>query len=202
VSEESLSIADYNAERELRTQYLTAVGQFLSQAATLLEGKPEALPFLLKMVQWVTASFRGSSDIESVLDEAIQLTSQPKPPPPPDPAIAIEQAKQQFEKEKGQFEAINNEKITQMELASAERIAQMGNDNKVLIEQMKDELAKVLAGTKTEQTLGSDETKVMIERMRLASEAIQAALDRASEESQTDSKLESAEEVAKKKEAE
>jgi hypothetical protein len=90
VGEETLSLADYNAERELRVQYLTAVGQFVSQAGQIIEPMPEALPYLLKMIAWVTASFRGASDIESVLDEAINAAtkkSQQPQPPPPNPAV-------------------------------------------------------------------------------------------------------------------
>jgi hypothetical protein len=87
ISEETLSIADYNAERQLRVEYLSAVGQFISQAGTILEQRPEATPFLLQMIQWVTASFRGSSDIESVLDNAIKAATAAPPKPngePPD----------------------------------------------------------------------------------------------------------------------
>lgn len=105
VGEETLSLADYNAERELRTEYLTAVGQFLSQAAQMVAGQPEALPYMLRMIAWVTAAFRGSADVESVLDEAIkQAASAPpkqedKPPPKPSPdeeaaaQIKVENAK-------------------------------------------------------------------------------------------------------------
>lgn len=83
VSEESLSMADYNAEREMRIELITAVGQFFSQSAQMVQEQPGALPYMLKIVQWVTASFRGSKDIESVLDAAIEA-AQSAPPKPPD----------------------------------------------------------------------------------------------------------------------
>lgn len=94
VGEETLSLADYNAERELRTEVLTAIGQFISQAAQMMEAYPAITPYLFKMIQWVISSFRGSSDIETVLDEAIKMAEQnpPKPqegaPAKPDPAQA------------------------------------------------------------------------------------------------------------------
>ncbi|TXH12205.1 MAG: hypothetical protein E6R03_13310 [Hyphomicrobiaceae bacterium] len=102
VGEQSLSMADYNAERELRVEFLTAIGQFLSQAAQMAQSTPGALPFLLRMVAWVAASFRGADDIETVLDEAIKLSSQaPQQPdqkqqkPPPPPPEQAEQARAQ-----------------------------------------------------------------------------------------------------------
>jgi hypothetical protein len=94
VGEETLSLADYNAERELRVEYLTAVGQFISQAGQIMEQMPQATPYLLKMIAWVTSAFRGASDIESVLDEAINVASRPQPAQP-DPKAQAEQAKGQ-----------------------------------------------------------------------------------------------------------
>jgi len=82
ITEESLSMADYTAEREMRVAYITAVGQFLSQAAQMVAGMPTAMPYLIKMIQWVTASFRGSDDIETVLDQAAQMAMQQPPQPP------------------------------------------------------------------------------------------------------------------------
>lgn len=90
ISEESLSMADYNAEREMRTELISAIGQFLSQSAVMVKDMPSALPYLLRIIQWVVASFRGSTDIESVLDEAITAATQMPPTPPetkPDPAV-------------------------------------------------------------------------------------------------------------------
>lgn len=88
VTEESLSLADYNAERELRSEYLIAVGQFLSQAGQMVEAYPQAIPYILKMIAWVTAAFRGAQDIETVLDEAITLATQMPPQPPQQPGGA------------------------------------------------------------------------------------------------------------------
>lgn len=82
VGDESLSLADYNAEREMRIEFLTAIGQFLSQAGQMAAAYPTALPYLLRMISWVAASFRGADDIESVLDEAFKM-AQAQPPQPP-----------------------------------------------------------------------------------------------------------------------
>lgn len=109
VGEQQLSLADYNAERELRTEYLVAVGQFISQAAQILEAQPAAAPYLLKMIAWVTAAFRGSSDIETVLDQAIQAASQPtQPTGEADPiaqAQGVGQAEAESEQAKNQSRA-------------------------------------------------------------------------------------------------
>lgn len=113
ISEESLSIADYNAERELRTEFLSTVGQFLSQAAMVTESMPGALPYLLRMVSWLASSFRGSSDIETVLDEAVKMaTNAPPPSGPPAPPSPEEEADAKIKienaKTKGKISIDNN----------------------------------------------------------------------------------------------
>jgi len=83
-----------------------AIGQFLSQAAPLVQNMPGSLPYLLKMVQWVAAAFRGADDIETVLDEAMQAAGQmgqqppQEPPPPPDHSVEVAQIKAQSDKYK------------------------------------------------------------------------------------------------------
>lgn len=105
IGEESLSMADYNAEREGRSEFLMAIGQFLSQAAPLVQNMPGSLPYLLKMVQWVAAAFRGADDIETVLDEAMQAASQmpmqqQQPPAPPDHSVEVARIKAESDKYK------------------------------------------------------------------------------------------------------
>lgn len=103
ISEESLSLADYTAERELRTEFLTAVGQFLSQAGQTTAAIPGSMPYLLRIVQWVAASFRGADDVETLLDEAIKNIPPPQPPaappPPPDHSVEVANIKAASEKE-------------------------------------------------------------------------------------------------------
>jgi hypothetical protein len=195
VGEETLSIADYTAEREQRTEYLTAVGQFLSQAGQITQGNSDAMPFLLKMVQWVTASFRSSSDIESVLDEAIQQASAPKPQQ--DPAAAekakeeakgqvqmqIEQgkaqinqsiaaAKQQSDDARAKYIEDNKIAMAKMQTESAERIASMNNDTKVMIAEMQAQLTQAMDAATQAGEQGKAQMDMMIERMRMVHEAM------------------------------
>jgi hypothetical protein len=189
VGEETLSIADYTAEREQRTEYLTAVGQFLSQAGQIVQGNADAMPFLLKMVQWVTASFRSSSDIETVLDEAIAQASQPKPQQDPAAAeMAKEQAKgqvtMQLEQGKAQAQAQivemqeqNKTAIVQMQTESAERIATMNNEARLMVEQLKAELTQGINDAKLSSEEGKRQMTLMLERMRIVQDALMKGRD-------------------------
>lgn len=104
INEEGLALPDYNQEKQTRIEFLTTVGQFLSQAAPITESMPGALPYLVQIVRWVAAGMRGSNEIQGVLDQAIQSLQQNPPQPkgadhpPPDPTkIQAEQIKQQAE---------------------------------------------------------------------------------------------------------
>lgn len=146
ISEESLSIADYTAEREMRTELLTSVGQFLSQSAAMIEAKPELAPALLTMIKWSVASFRGSADIETVLDTAIAkvLSTPPAPPEGAPDQTPVAMAKVQSENIKAQQKTQDTQVQAQAQLqmnadklASQERIAQGNNQTAIIVEEMK-----------------------------------------------------------------
>lgn len=104
INEEGLALPDYNQEKATRIEFLTTVGQFLSQAAPITQAMPGALPYLVQIVRWVASGLRGSNEIQGVLDQAVQAMQQNPPQPqghdhpPPDPTkIQQEQVKQQGE---------------------------------------------------------------------------------------------------------
>ena len=92
---DTLAIPDYNAERDARVEYITAVGQFISQAMPMVDAVPESGLFLVQMLQWAAAGFRAGDQIEGVLDKAAKALEKsirakqaaPPTPPPPDPAM-------------------------------------------------------------------------------------------------------------------
>lgn len=136
VGEETLSIADYNAERELRTELLTAVGQFLSQSAQLVTSMPNAMPYLLKMIAWLVSSFKGSADIESVLDEAITQATQ-NPPKPEGDGKPDKGPELQLQAQIAQMETQSTERLAMAEMQLKKQMNDDNNQTKVLIEQLK-----------------------------------------------------------------
>ena len=84
IEADSMSAVDWAEERDARTQFLQAVGQFVSMTTPLVQQKPEAAPFLMQMLQWSIAGFRVGKSIEGVIDQAIQAMNQ-QPPAGPTP---------------------------------------------------------------------------------------------------------------------
>lgn len=94
IKSENLSMSDYAQIRQERTEAIQGISTFISAAMPLVEKSPGAAPFLLEIVKWGMGGFKGASQIESVIDQAIdglkqQLAQQqaPQGPPPEDPKI-------------------------------------------------------------------------------------------------------------------
>lgn len=110
VKPESVAMVDYAQLKTERTEYINALAVFLQSSAPLVEQEPATAPMLLKLLQWGMAGFKGSQDIEGVLDQAIEAAQQslqnPGDKPPSDAAIKaqMEQQKQQAEMQKLQLE--------------------------------------------------------------------------------------------------
>ena len=101
---ESVAMVDYAQIKAERTDYINALSMFMQSSAPLMDADPAAKPFLLKMLQWGLAGFKGSQEIEGVLDKAIEAAE--KPPAEgenqPDPAQQAMQMQAQIDMQKEQ----------------------------------------------------------------------------------------------------
>jgi hypothetical protein len=102
VRPESLAMVDYQALQAERVGYLTAVSTFMQSAAPLAETLPGSLPVMLELLQWGLAGFKGSQQIEGVMDRAITAAKQPQPEKP-DPAMVKAQADMQAKQQDAQL---------------------------------------------------------------------------------------------------
>jgi hypothetical protein len=90
VSADSLAAPDWAQEKEARTEFLGAASNYIMAAGPVTKESPMVGSFLIKLLQWAAAGFKGASTIEGVLDQAAkaletQASAPPPPPPPPTP---------------------------------------------------------------------------------------------------------------------
>lgn len=141
IAEESLALPDYNSERDTRVEFLTSTGQFLSQIMPMIQEKPETAPYMMKILQWVTAGFRGAQQMEGVLNQAyqamMQAAQQPQPEKP-DPMVQLEQMKQAGETERAKFEAQWKTQLEVIEANSDQRVASIKAAADLQIAQLKE----------------------------------------------------------------
>jgi len=71
VKPETLAMVDYAQLKQDRVEYINALATFLQSAAPLIEMSGQAVPFLMQLMKWGLAGFKGSNEIEGVVDQAI-----------------------------------------------------------------------------------------------------------------------------------
>ena len=73
---ESVAMVDFQALKAERTDYMNAVSMFMQSTAPIIEADPSTKPFMLQLLQWGLAGFKGSSEIEGVIDKAISASQE------------------------------------------------------------------------------------------------------------------------------
>ncbi len=170
---ESVAMVDYAQKQQERTSYIQSLGFFLQSATPLIEKSPEAAAPLMEMLQWGMAGFKGSDEIEGVLDAAIEKMSNAKPQE--DPGAAADKAKadaeqakqqakmqemqmkQQHDQQKHQFEM--REMTTRHQFEMKEMVAEFNTKMQVIQAQMTGKVVEQAAQTHghiTEQTHSTD----------------------------------------------
>jgi hypothetical protein len=117
IEADSMAALDWAAERDAAVQFMQGLGAFISQVAPMAQAVPQAAPVLLSLLQWSVSKFRVSTQIESVLDQAIgALKQQGMPQPQPNPMQDAEVA----EKQAGAAERMAKAKNTNLEATAKE----------------------------------------------------------------------------------
>lgn len=155
---ESVAMTDFAQLQNERVAFITALSGFLQSAGPLMKEKPEAEPYLLTMLQWSMAGFKGSSDIEGVMDRAIDASIkalEQKQGKKDDPEAAAEQAKMQGEMQKIQAKA-----QADMQLRAQDLQADMQTD----MERHKQKMAEIQANMQADlagiEAKGASDIKV------------------------------------------
>jgi len=125
VRPESVAMVDYQQLKQERTDYIMAVSQYTQSMGPIIEQVPASMPYLLQLLKWGLAGFKGSQQIESIMDKAIQAaTEAANQPEQPDP----EAQKAQAEAQQSQAEFEQKMKGEQAKQQSEAVLAQMNQD--------------------------------------------------------------------------
>jgi len=98
---------DQNAEKQARSEFVTAVGTFIEQAAPVLMQAPEFIPMFGEMLLFAVRGFKAGDQLEGVIEKAMeqlaQRAQQQAANPQPDPEAIAAQAKTDQIKLQGQI---------------------------------------------------------------------------------------------------
>lgn len=146
---ETLAQADYAQLKQTRGEYITSVATYMQSAAPLAQLDKAIVPTLLELLQWGLAGFKGSNEIEGVMDKAIALFTQKAnspEPPKPDPQMEkikaeMEMAKQEhaakMQQDQQKFQLQMTEMQQEMQLKREEMQAELEQDKQKFALEMK-----------------------------------------------------------------
>jgi hypothetical protein len=144
IKPESVAMVDYQDLQESRVKFLDALSKVLRGSAPLLQLDPRAMPAIMEMLKWTLAGFRGSQEMEGVVDRAIEELKKPKPPEREDNS---EKIKAQSEREKEQhaerMENLKHQNKMNELMAKAEAdIAELRNELETQMQLIREEALK------------------------------------------------------------
>lgn len=149
---------DQATEKAERTEFVTAVSQFITSWAPILQQAPQTAPLFGAMLSFAVRGFRAGDQLEGVIDEftdMLEEVAKNPPPPQPDPAMvkaeADAKAKQmdmQIKQEQAQATMANDQAVAQRE-AQAQQ-AEMFTDQQrtqmeMALEAQRGQVEKMLA---------------------------------------------------------
>jgi hypothetical protein len=183
IEADSMAALDWAAERDAAVQFMQGLGAFISQVAPMAQQAPEAGPYLMKLLQWSVSKFRVSTEIESVLDQAIagMMQKLQTPPAPPQPTF-----EQQIEMRKIE----SNEKIAMLESQTDKEIASLKGTIEIQKIEMKaqmDQISEQFEAIKGMMQLNPDSGTKLGELLNNVSAIAQGAL---STQQQTQAQME------------
>lgn len=69
---ETVAMVDHNALKNDRSEFITSLATFMQSAAPLVQFAPQAAPTLMELLKWGLSGFKGSQEIEGVIDKAVE----------------------------------------------------------------------------------------------------------------------------------
>lgn len=125
---ESLAMADYAQLKADRMEYINGLAMFMQSAAPLVQLDKKIVPVLLKLLQWGLAAFKGSQEIEGVLDRAIDMYTEIAKAPEqekPDPKIEALKMEMQMKQQEHQAKMQSDQQKNQMAMAEMQQKFQL-----------------------------------------------------------------------------
>jgi hypothetical protein len=139
IETDSTIMADENAEKQRRTEFIGVLGQLLPQLSTMIQNEPKTAPFCGEILKFATAPFRSGRSLDGAIDELIeQMKAKGDQPPGDDPVTAkgkldmqLEQMKQKTIADKNSMDA----KLKASELLQKDQHKKWELENERLIAQ-------------------------------------------------------------------
>ena len=132
VAADSMVYLDEQEEKDNRVEFLTAAGQFWSQAVPIVQAMPEVMPLMLSLLKFGASGFKVARTIEGEIDamaqqitQKMQQAEQNPPQPEPDPKLEIAKLQAQTDAQVIPIKAQSEEARAQADVKRAEADTQI-----------------------------------------------------------------------------
>jgi hypothetical protein len=136
IETDSTILADEQAEKQARTEFVSMLGGLLPQLSQMIVAEPQTADFCGELLKFATAPFRAGRQLDGAIDELVEQMKTKATQPqgnPSAPLIQIEQMKQQTAREKLKQDA----DLAQQEMAQKDRHKTWELNNAKEIERIK-----------------------------------------------------------------
>jgi hypothetical protein len=104
IETDSMVESDQDAEKKNATEFVTAIGQFLTQLGPLVQVMPPLAPLVGGMLQFAVRRYKVGQELEDLIEKTMghvsEMLGQPKPPQPsPDELVKLEGTKAKVQAE-------------------------------------------------------------------------------------------------------
>jgi hypothetical protein len=164
VASDSLVEMDEAAEKQSRTEFMTAFGVTMRDALPMVQQAPEMAPLIGEVLQFVVRTFNGGRSLEAALETTIEKMNAPKEPQGPSPEQQQAEAMQQMEQAKMQ----QAQQSEQMKMQATMQAEQMKLQASQQLEQMKSQMAAELEQFRAQQAIQLEQMKQQAETERQA----------------------------------
>lgn len=142
VETDSTIRTDEDADRQSRTEFMTAASGFLQQAVAAGEQAPELAPFLGELLMFGVRSFKAGRTLEPAFEEALRKLQKSASQPRPNPEMAKVEAQAQLEREKAQTTAQLEREKMMIDSEREERIQAAQAQQELQRQQIEDQRAE------------------------------------------------------------
>jgi hypothetical protein len=177
IASDSLVEMDEQAEKQSRTEFLTAFGQAMQNSLPIMQQSPEMAPLIGEALMFVVRTFKGGRSLEAALETTLEKLNAPKPPPGPSPEQMQAQAQQQLEQAKmqatmqaEQAKMQASQQMEQMKAQTTAQVEQFKAQQNIQLEQMRHESEQIKMQTQMQVEQFKAEQTMMLEQMKQQAE--------------------------------
>jgi len=160
IETDSTIMADENAEKQRRTEFITALGPLLNQLSMMIQAEPKLGTVAGEILKFSTGAFRASRSLDGSIDEMVELMKEKAGQPQgDDPATAAGKIQLQIEAMKQDTIKAKNAQDLQV------KIAEM--NQKDAHKQQELQLQRTVEAAKLNMKTGDDVIKASTQREKL-----------------------------------